>query len=271
MPRLSISSWSLHQLLGRAWYEPDGDGEFANRRDETPQITLLDVPREAAAHGIGTVELCHFHLASTETPYLEALSSAISTAGVELFSILIDTGDIAGSDETHRIADLQTIAGWIDVAAALGAGHVRVIAGDAPVSDEAIRRSVEGLVSLAQYAKSKNVQVLTENFKQLAARPETCLQILQQCGGSVGLCADFGNFPATSRTQDLAAVLPKANSIHAKADYVDGVIEQEAYINNVRLAVEAGFDGPMSLIYQDADDVWQRLDEMKTVMEQVLR
>jgi hypothetical protein len=156
------------------------------------------------------------------------------------------------------------------VAATLGAGHVRIIAGDQAPAEDAILRSVDGLLRLTEYAQARGVGILTENFKKLAARPEVCLEILARCEGKVGMCADFGNFPEQTRTRDLAVVLPKATSIHAKAEYADGEMDREAYIENVQLSVTAGFDGPMSLIYQDAEGVWDRLEEMKVVTEQVL-
>jgi sugar phosphate isomerase/epimerase len=260
----------LHRLLGKAWYDPDNNGRFVNKSDETPQIELLDVPGEAASHGIVTIELCHFHFESTDDAYLQKLRDAVEQADVELFSILIDTGDITSAGGSDREADFETIRGWIDIAAKVGAGHVRIIAGDADANEESIRLSVEGLRSLSAYAKDKGVVALTENFKRLAARPETCLEIVEQCGGAVGLCADFGNFPKGSRSEDLAAVLPKANSIHAKAEYLNGEMDREAYERNVRLAVDFGFDGPMSLIYQDKGEIWEHLDEMRDVTREVL-
>ena len=265
MPRLSISSWSLHRLLGKAWYDPDGKGGFVNRSKEAPQITLLDVPAEAARHGIGTVELCHFHFPSMEASYLDQLVDAFAAADVELFSILIDTGDISHHDPESRQDDFATIRFWIDIAAEVGAEYVRIIAGDAEADDDTVQMSVDGLRELAAYASEQGVKTLTENFKALAKRPETALKIVERCEGQVGLCADFGNFPSESRSQDLAAVLPKANSIHAKAEYPGGEMDRESYVYNVKLAVDAGFDGPMSLIYQDSGDVWEHLDEMRDV------
>lgn len=257
-------------MLGKAWYVPDGNGGFANRSDEASEIALLDVPGQASGHGIGTVELCHFHFPSVESSYLDELVDAVSCADVELFSILIDTGDITHHDPESREIDLATIRYWIDIAAEVGAEHVRIIAGDAEAEEETVGLAVSGLKELAAYADGQGVKTLTENFKQLARRPETVLDIVERCEGQVGLCADFGNFPKESRSEDLAAVLPKADSIHAKADYVDGEMDRDAYQRNVMLAVDAGFGGPMSLIYQDDGGVWDRLDEMRDVTLDVL-
>lgn len=257
-------------MLGKAWYEPDGKGGFVNRSDDTPQIELLDVPGEAARHGIGTVELCHFHFPSTESAYLDKLVNALTTANVELFSILIDTGDICHHDPMSREADFDTIRFWIDIAAEVGAEHVRIIAGDSEANEETVEMAVKGLTELAAYAGAQGVKTLTENFKQLGRRPETVLDIVERCKGQVGLCADFGNFPEESRSEDLAAVLPKADSIHAKAEYPGGEMNRAAYERNVKLAVDSGFDGPLSLIYQDSGDVWEHLDEMRDVTQELL-
>lgn len=269
MPRVSVSSWSLHRRLGRAWHDPDGRGGFTNRSRDAPDILhLLDLPAEAAAHGIRTVELCHFHFPSTSPEYLARLRTGLAQSGVELFSVLIDGGDISAPDEAARDRDLAMVRGWVDVASTLGAGCVRIVAGEGPLAPDAVDRCVRQLCALAAYAADSGVRVLTENFRRLAARPEVCLQILDRCDGRVGLCADFGNFPAASRAADLAAVLPRADSIHAKADYPGGRIDAGAYRQLLRLALDAGFDGPASLIYQDDGDTWSRLRELKDLTEQ---
>src|SRR5262245_17949212 len=79
MRRRAISTWTLHgQLQG--------------------QLDLLELPAQIARRGISALEICHFHLPSTTPDYLAALRDACQTAGVETYSILIDTGDIAAPD-----------------------------------------------------------------------------------------------------------------------------------------------------------------------------
>ena len=39
-------------------------------------------------------------------------------------------------------------------------------------------------------------------------------------------------------------------------------MDAETFDACVKIANDAGFDGPISLIYQDGDDVWERVDEM---------
>ncbi len=186
----------------------------------------------------------------------------MAEAGVDLFSVLIDTGDITGDDERERERDVALIERWMERASHLGASHVRIIAGDTPASNATIGRSVETLRKLAAYGESFGIRVLTENFKQLGSRPETVNAILDGCEGRVGLCADFGNFPRETRLDDLREVMPRADSIHAKADYPNGQIDAAAFDVCLSVAEDAGFDGPVSLIYQDGDDVWERVEEL---------
>ena len=49
--------------------------------------------------GIGTLEICHFHFPDTDATTLRELRAALDVAGVELFSILIDMGDISNADQ----------------------------------------------------------------------------------------------------------------------------------------------------------------------------
>src|SRR3954452_13793438 len=140
MRRLAISTWTLHGQL-------QGD------------LALLDLPAQIAQRGIYALEICHFHLPRTTPAYLAELRQACPAAGVEAYSILIDTGDITAPDPEQRAADLQTIRSWIDVAAELGAGRVRVVAGMQAPTPEVIQRSVDNLRELMGYAEQRGVKV----------------------------------------------------------------------------------------------------------------
>lgn len=269
MRRLSISSWTLHRLLGRPWFV-ESSGSVSNRESGVGSLSILDIPGEIAARGIETLELCHFHFPSVDKPFLDEMCSAAKTAGVELFSVLIDEGDVAQEDEAGRRDEVDFAKGWVERAARLGATHARVIAGDCEATPGAVFRSVESLSQLAAFGASLGVKVLTENFKKLGARPDTLGAILDGCDGRVGLCADFGNFPVETRRGDLESVAGRADSLHAKADYPDGSMDGEAFGALMGVVHDAGFDGPISLIYQDGDDTWDRVDEMKQAVTRFL-
>src|SRR6476661_4582115 len=231
MRRLAISTWTLH-------------GQLQNR------LELLDLPAQIAQRGIQTLEICHFHLPSTTPAYLAELRQACQAAEVEAYSILIDTGDITAPDPQQRATDLETIRSWIDVAAELGAGRVRIVAGMQAPTPEVIQRSVDNLRELVEYAEQRGVKAITENWHATGLDPQALLSILDQCEGRLGLCADIGNAEGPDKYATLALLLPHASSIHFKARYTpDAQIEPTDFARCIELITATDFQGIVTVIY----------------------
>jgi sugar phosphate isomerase/epimerase len=273
MPEFSVSTWSLHRCLG-AMYQAAEDGSLIAKEPWGPgSWNLLDVPGEMSKSGIANLEICHFHFPRTDEPYLSQLKAALDASSITLFSLLIDAGDISHPDEAERAKNMDFIRGWIDVASRLGAKNVRVIAGDAKPDDPAaLQRSVEAFRELRDFAKARNVRVMTENFRSLASKPETLNGLLDQLDSSVGLCADFGNYGGESKYDDLAAILPRADSIHAKADISpEGAMDREDLGRCLKLAVDAQFKGPYTLIFEGPQEEWDGVRSLKNEIDSLLQ
>ena len=257
---VSVSTWALHRTLGVTWW--DTPEQPTKRRAETygpGSVSLLDVPARLAAMGIGTMELCHFHLPTRDAAYLGELRAALAAADVRLFSLLIDAGDITHPEHAER--DLAWIAGWIEVAETLGAERARVIAGKQEPDPATLRRSRDGLARLAERTAPRGVRVMTENWQALLSGPEHVHALLDGLNGTVGLCLDWGNWSGPTRYADLAAVAPRAESCHAKTRFVGpGAIDRDDLRRCLGLMQAAGFAGPYTLV--DAgpgDDEWAGL------------
>ena len=122
-------------------------------------------PAEAARRGYQALEVCHFHFPSLESDYLTQLRSAFADADISLDTLLLDYGDLTTTDQTRLEADKALIRRWIDTAAAVGARQIRIIAGEAPPSNQAaLERSAAELTELAAYASDKGVRVITEKL-----------------------------------------------------------------------------------------------------------
>jgi sugar phosphate isomerase/epimerase len=253
MTRFAISSWSLDGML----------------QNGTP---LIDVPAQMAQHGITTLEVCHFHLPGTDAAYLQQLRHAVEAAGVELYSVLIDGGDIVAPDAEQRAADMQMTQEWIDIAAALGAQQVRVAAGRQPVTPDVIQTSARNLRTCAEYARARGLRTITENWLITSEQPGDLLAILDGCDGAVGLCADTGNAEATpDKYATLEQLLPRASSVHFKAQYQpDGAINQDDARRCTALMQQAGFDGVVTLIYDRKQNEWAGIERMRTALEPLL-
>jgi sugar phosphate isomerase/epimerase len=260
--RLSISTWSLHHLMGQAMFEPEGSGlgRLTPTTTGTPGLPLLEVPALIAAHGIHTLEICHFHFPSVDPAYLAELAAAAARAGVELFSILIDDGDLTHPDAVERERDLALITAWVEVADLLGASHARVVAGQAEAdpAGTAEALSIRGLSQLREYGKTRGVEVISENFGRLTRRAAPLVRIAREAG--IKVCADFGNFSGVTKYADLDAILPFAASIHAKALATsEGAPDLGEFRRCLHLAKSAKFSGPLSLIHEAPGDPWPAL------------
>lgn len=264
-PRLSVSTWSLHRVLGLTYPDaPGAPGDHAPVATYGPgSIPLLEIPQRIAAHGIKHLEICHFHLPGHDKSYLNELRTTLDEAGVNLFSLLIDEGDI--THPTNAARDLAWIGEWIDTAGALGAQCVRVIAGKAQPDEASLALSREGFQQLVARAKPQGVRVMTENWFDLLSRPEYVLWLLDELEGEVGLCCDFGNWGGPTKYDDLAAIAPRAESCHTKAHFSAlGELDVADYTRCLDITREAGFSGLHTLIYDGpGDDEWAGL-----VMEQ---
>ena len=262
---LAVSTWSLHRLLGQRFDGWDQD-RVASQAGEAGATTLLDIPAQAAAHGIGRIEICHFHLPSTDPAYLGELKSALAESNVECLTLLIDEGDLTHPDESTRDAHVETIGRWMDVAGKIGASRARVIAGQTPpdATGDVLRLSAQSLHALALRAADVGVRVVTENWFALLDRPAEVLQLLDALDGEVGLLLDFGNWNGERKYADLAQIASLAESTHAKAYYdAEGNLQARDYARCLQICADAGFQGPHSLIFDAAGDEWTEIDKLR--------
>jgi sugar phosphate isomerase/epimerase len=268
-PRLSVSSWSLHRTLGKPDFYGPGDDlpvETHGRGD----ASLLELPSRVADFGINTLEICHFHLPTCDKTYLNELRGSLDSAGIELFSLLIDHGDITHPDDGER--DLAWAGEWLEVAGILGSKCARVIAGKQPPSEATLKRSYTGMQKLADIAKANGVRLMTENWFSIFSRPEYVTTMLDKLDGEVGLCLDFGNWRGETKYEDLAAIAPYAESCHTKANFsAPREMDKEDYVQCLTLARDAGFVGPHTLIYDGpGDDEWEGLTLEREVVQPYL-
>ena len=251
MTQFAVSSWSLHNLLQAG-------------------LPLVELPQQLKAQEIFLLELCHFHLPRTEATYLQTFRQALKDNNVNLSSLLIDTGDIASLDEVKRTNDIQEIKKWIDVAATLGAERVSIVAGNQTPTPEVVKRSSQQLGELTTYAKSKNVKASTENWQKTSLDADVLLELLNN-NPELGLCADIGNAEQTNdKYATLKKLLPRATSVHFKAHYENGGIEQNDLQTCMRLINEAKFSGVITMIYESKQNEWDGVVQLRNAVMRFL-
>jgi len=238
---------------------------------EPPTIDLLDVPGAAAARGFHSFDLSVYHLPSIERGYLADLRCAFEEAEVELFQLLIDTGDVDSADAAERCAGIAHIKRWMDIAVELGARGVRYVPGDGQPTPETIRASGEAFRELFDFAVDLGLKPATENFRCFNLNADDLLAVLEGSERDYGLVADFGNARGPDKYETLEKIMPRATSIHAWAEVDDdGDLISEDFQRCLTMARDNGFDGPIMLqsgypvdVFQRTREVWTRVDEMR--------
>lgn len=266
--RVSVSTWALHPLIQTCAPGRPGDPDARIMGDGQGTLDLRDVPAALAERGYKTMELCHFHIPSRDANYLAQFKAAREAAGVELWSLLIDDGDINHPENGDR--DREWVLGWIDDAHALGAKCVRVIGGRQEPTPENLRRSHAQLKQLAVDAYVRGMHVLTENWYPTLSTPANVHQVFAGLNGAVGLNLDFGNWGGADKYDNLADIAEYAEGCHAKCDYRDGKPDAEDFTRCLSLAHDADFSGPFTLVHGEPGRVWETLDEQRELVNPYL-
>ncbi|SEI08460.1 Sugar phosphate isomerase/epimerase [Rhizobium tibeticum] len=268
--RFAVSTWSLHRLLGAVYpYSPDPEKSAAPKEPYgSGRCSLLDIPGQLAERGIGRLELCSFHLSSLERTHLAEMRAALQDAGILLQTLLVEDGDPSHPETAAR--DIQWIAGWIEIAAALGAKHMRVIAGKQAPTAENLERAAQHLGWLAKQVEDSGVRIVTENWFALLPSPKETNWLLDTLQGSVGLNGDLGNWAAPEKYAGLCDIMRRAELCHAKADFNGSGLDRADYGKSLEACRAAGYSGPYTLIYDSPffTDEWDGILLQKAFIEE---
>jgi sugar phosphate isomerase/epimerase len=219
------------------------DSTAEDRHGESP-LPLLELPKALAEHGYTAMQLCHFHIPSRSDSYLTELRGALAAAGVSLHALLIDEGDV--TDPVHGKRDTAWMQEWVETAAKLGATHARVIAGKRPAQPQSMALAARRIHTLTE---DTTVRIQTENWFDLLSTAAAVNDLLDRLDGSLGLCADFGNWPRPRKYADLPKIMPRAESCHAKFEFLTpDTLDQADADACLGIAREANFKGPYVLV-----------------------
>ncbi|MFT4041109.1 MAG: TIM barrel protein [Thermomicrobiales bacterium] len=267
----TVSTWSLHRALGQ-YVAPDSaplGGQCRPGAAEPVGLALLDLPAALREHGYDTLQICHFHLPSRAPEYLASLREAMDVAGVTLDAVLIDDGDL--TDAAHADLVEAWMAGWLETATALGAKRVRLMVGDAAPAPEVIAEVAARLGRLAR--AHPEVRIVIENWTGVLQDADSVQAVLAATDGAAGLLIDLGNWNwrGADRFAQLTRIAPLAETCHAKCRYTGSTPEAAEFQQGLAILREAGYAGPMALIYDGVDDdEWAKLDQVNALVRAVM-
>ena len=193
LDRIAISTWSLRNYFN------------ATRRSDFnlpgPMLALLDFPDLIVdKYKVRHFEFCTTHFGSTESTYLREIKYALVRTGSTIVNIPVDIprigqrGNVFRPGRENRMAALDAVKLWVDVAYTLGARSVRV--GPGKVDTENLAPTVESYKALAIYAQAKGIRVIVENHGDFGTdHPEDLVRPLKlPAPGALARCRTSPTF-----------------------------------------------------------------------------
>lgn len=228
-------------------------------RNELAKGTLKyeDLVRIAAENDLDGVDMTVYWFPNTEDSFLMPLKRAAYKAGVEIYSISVRTELTKPVGETRdkSLADLKK---WVDVAAKLGAGHIRVFGGAVPkgsTEEDAANWVAEMLGPAGEYAGQHGVILGLENHGGITDKAETIVKIVKKVASPwVGINLDTANFK-TKIYEQIEMIAPLAVNVQVKAMVRDENGPAESDWERVaKMLVGNGYRGYLALEYEEKAD-----------------
>lgn len=236
---ISLAEWSLHKTLFK--------GDLKNI--DFPEFT-------AKKFGIYGVEYVNsfFKDKVTDMTYLKDLNNRAKDNGVRNVLIMIDgEGDLGDENSAKRLQAIENHYKWMDAAAFLGCGAIRVNAGGKGTPEELAKRVVESLSTLADYGKKSRINVIVENHGGISSHGDWLSGVLRAVGKkNCGSLPDFGNFYEYDRYKGVEELMPFAKGVSAKTHDFDenGNDTKVDYDRMMAIVKKAKFKGYIGIEYE---------------------
>jgi len=231
------------------------------------RLTLGAWFRMANALGLDGADLSVAHVASRAPAYLDELRREAADAGVQI-AMLATYSDFTHPDAAERARQVDAVRGWLEAAARMGVGLMRLTAGQAHPGvprDVGIGWATVGLTACLDEAARAGVRLLYENHVRGAVwthndftQPaELFLEVVRRTAGSgLGIlfdtsnCLALGDDPLTLLQQ----IRDRVGAVHLSDIRRVGAFEPTVIGTGVapiqqllQIMVAGGFDGWVSI------------------------
>jgi sugar phosphate isomerase/epimerase len=217
-------------------------------------MTYEDLVVKAVEWEIDGLDMTVYWLPTTERAWLLDLRRKAYRLGVEIYSISVRT-ELTKPQQADRDAQVAEIRKWVDVAAALGAGHIRVFGGNVPkgvTEEQAVPWVVECLKRGGEYAGQHGVILGLENHGGICTRAERILEMVKKTDSPwVAINLDTGNF-RTEAFKQIEMCLPYSANVQVKAEmtFDDGTRGPQDWDKVVSIIAASGYKGYLALEYE---------------------
>lgn len=178
---ISLAQWSLHQDLF--------DGKLDNLDFAMTAKKEFDIHAVEYVNGF-------FKDKAKDKDYINEMKKRAADHGVKSLLVMIDNeGDLGNTDDAARKTAVENHYKWVEAAQQLGCHSIRVNAFGEGTREEVAAAAVDGLGSLATFAKDYNINVLVENHGGYSSDGQWMMGVMNTVNmANCGMLPDFGNF-----------------------------------------------------------------------------
>ncbi len=251
--KLSLAQWSLNKSI------------FGKKMDN------LDFAAKAKNLGFEGIEYVNqfFFEKAKDMDYLKEMKMRADGSGVKNLLIMIDReGGLGEPDEKMRREAVEKHYKWVDAAKFLGCHSIRVNAFGKGSAEEVAKGAVDGLGTLATYAKNVGLNVIVENHGGYSSNGKWLSDVMQQINmPNCGTLPDFGNFcikrdsgqewggkcvEEYDRYKGVEEMMKFAKAVSAKANNFDenGNEVETDYMKMMKIVKDAGYRGYVGVEFE---------------------
>jgi sugar phosphate isomerase/epimerase len=220
--KLSLAQWSIHRMIKNDGFDP---------------FLFANIAGDMGFAGLEYVNALYFDYLKGFSSQTDAMKSFIKKSldqskrnKLENVLIMIDgEGNLAESQKEKRISAVNNHHKWIEAASALSCKSVRVNLRGSNKPEEWKENSMASLISLSEYAKKYNLNVIVENHGNLSSNAKLLTEVIRGTAmDNCGTLPDFGNFCYTRDNN-----LPKGEDCIDGYDKYLGVSEMLPFAKGV--------------------------------------
>ncbi len=262
--------------LGLAAYSFRQQFRWMRGKEQKPGgWSILDFIDWCADHEVPGAELTsYFFPPDADAAYCREVRRHAWLRGVSITGTAIGNNWALplGPERDKEIAECKR---WTELAAALGAPHIRVFAGSPPkgyAEAEALKTCIAAYQECLDHAAGHGIFLGMENHHGLVAKSEGLLAILKGVTSPwAGANFDSGNFFTEDPYADLASIAPYAVNVQLKLRVKpagDKIGQPTDVAKVLKILTDANYQGWFTLEYEEPEDALQRVPaELKRLRE----
>jgi sugar phosphate isomerase/epimerase len=233
-----------------------------------------DLVRMAVDLNLDGLDLTVYWFPNTSDEFLLPLKLLAYRSGVEIYSISVRT-EMTQATAAGKQKEVEALKGWIDVAARLGAGHIRVFGGRVPkdaTEEQAAAMVVDVLTAAEGYAAAKGVILGLENHGGITEKADTIAAIVRKVNSPwVAVNLDTGNF--TSRVyEQIESLIPLAANVQVKVEIrEDGKRQPQDWERIVKMLAAGGYRGYLALEYEAKEPAPVAVPKLIPKLQSIIR